>query len=50
MYIYHEFHLPGPRTAQGVTKAALEAANSAVNQRLSGGGGSGRKSGGGQVK
>lgn len=34
--------LPGPRTAQGLIKAALEAAQSAVNQRLSGGGQSSR--------
>ena len=38
----------GPRTAQGLTKAALEAAQSAVNQRMSGGGGS-KSSGGGKV-
>ncbi|CAB4029224.1 disulfide-isomerase A6 [Paramuricea clavata] len=38
----------GPRTAPGLTKAALEAAQSAVNQRLSGGGGS-RSSGGGKT-
>ena len=36
----------GPRTAQGLTKAALEAAQSAVNQRLSGGGSGSRSSGG----
>ena len=28
----------GPRSAQGLTKAAMDAAQSAVNQRLSGGG------------
>ena len=40
-------HMLGPRTAQGLTKAALEAAQSAVNQRLSGGGGGSRSSGSG---
>ena len=40
-------NLSGPRTAQGLTKAALEAAQSAVNQRLSGGGSGSRSSGSG---
>lgn len=39
-------YFAGPRTAQGLTKAAIEAAQKAVNEKLSGGG-SGRSSGGG---
>lgn len=35
----------GPRTAQGLTRAALDAAQSAVNQRLSGGSGHQSRSG-----